>query len=354
VSGFRVRPYEPGDEHGILALFNRVFSEGNPAFEPRTLQAWRALYLDNPAGMQTFVATDADGAIIANYSAIPAAASVRGERRLCCQAVDTCVDRSWRGSLRKGSVFVTIAREFIAHYSTPGRAPFDDFMYGLPNEQAFPVGTRVVGYRPVHVPLHALVYEVGAGTDALIARLDAVAAGGAAAAAGPVTVSEGGAADIDAAAALFEAHRDEVPLGTWRDAAYLRWRYRSRADVQYRTLVARRPGAPAGSAAGALIFRLGWMGQPLVPLVDWFGPGADRGAHAALLAAALRIGRDAGARKFETWLTPNMPHHASLSALGLADEPTRFNLCIMTFAPTVDLEWARAHWCFSMGDSDIF
>ncbi len=104
---------------------------------------------------------------------------------------------------------------------------------------------------------------------------------------------------------------------------------------------------------GVLIFRLGWMGQPLVPLVDWIGPGSDRPASAALLAAVLRVGREAGARKFETWLTPNMRRHAELSALGLADEATRFNLCIMTFSPDFDLAWAKGHWFFTMGDSDI-
>jgi hypothetical protein len=344
MSGFRVRPYEPGDEHGILALFNRVFSEGNPAFEPRTLAAWSALYLDNPAGVQTFVATDSGGAIIANYSSIPAAAVVRGQRRLCTQAVDTCVERAWRGSLRKHSVFVTIAREFIAHFSTPGREPFDDFMYGLPNEQAFPVGTRVVGYQPVHVPLHALVHAVGDGTEAFIARLAAEAA------ADGVAVTEAAADDTATTAALFEAHLHEWPLGVWRDAPYLAWRYRARPGVDYRVLVARRGGA----LVGVLVYRLGWMGQPLVPLVDWIGPGSDRAALAGLAAVALRSGVDAGARRFETWLTPNMPAHASLSALGLADEPTRFSLCIMTFAPTFDLDWARTHWCFSMGDCDIF
>jgi hypothetical protein len=345
VSGFTVRPYEPGDEQGILALFNRVFSEDNAAFEPRTLETWRAIYLDNPAGVQAFVATDAaGGAIIANYSSIPAAAVVRGERRLCCQAVDTCVDRAWRGSLRKGSVFVTIAREFIAHFSTPGRQPFDDYMYGLPNEQAYPVGTRVVGYAPVHVPLHALVHDVGEGTGALVATLEAEAADGG------VTAAPAGEQALAAAATLFETHLHEWPLGVWRDAPYLAWRYRARPGVDYRVLVARRGEAPVG----VLVYRLGWMGQPLVPLVDWIGPGTDRAAHAALLAAVLRAGRDAGARRFETWLTPNMPHHASLASLGLVDEPTRFNLCIMTFAPSFDLEWARAHWCFGMGDTDIF
>src|SRR5262249_50274333 len=142
----------------------------------------------------------------------------------------------------------------------------------------------------------------------------------------------------------------EVPLGIWRSSAYLAWRYRPRADVQYRALLARR----GGRLCGVLVFRLGWMGQPLVPLVDWIGPGGDRPALAALLPAAARPATEAGGRRLETWVTPNTRHHATLAELGLRSEPTRFNLCIMTFGPRCELDWARAHWFFTMGDTDIF
>jgi hypothetical protein len=342
MSSFHVRPYEPGDEQGIVDLFNRVFSEGNPSFEPRTLDEWKGIYLDNPAGMQTFVGLDSDGRIVANYSSIPAACSVRGQRRLCTQAVDSCVDKAWRGSLRKNSLFVTIATDFIRHHSTPGREPFDEYMYGLPNEQAFPVGTRIIGYKPVHVPLMALAHDVGEGTPAWLDQLIGRA--------GPVTVEEFTGQDPAEIVALFEQSLEEVPLGLWRDGPYLAWRYRSRPGVQYRALLARREGR----LAGVLILRLGWMGQPLVPLVDWIGPGGDGQALAALLAAAGRMAVEAGGRRLETWITPNTRHHATLLDLGLVSEATRFNLCIMTFGADFDLEWAKANWFFTMGDTDIF
>ncbi|HTE05350.1 MAG TPA: hypothetical protein VK824_04070 [Planctomycetota bacterium] len=344
MASFSVRPYEPGDEEGLLALFNRVFSEGNPAFVPRTMETWRGIFLDNPAGMQTFVGLDAERQVVANYSSIPAAAVVRGERRMCTQAVDSCVDRAWRGSLRKQSLFVTIATEFIRHFGTEGQPSFDDFMYGMPNEQAFPIGTRIIGYKPVLVPLHALVHELLPASAAWHAALRAEGE------AGGVRVDEFSGADVGEAAALFERHLAESPLGIWRDAPYLSWRYRPRPDVQYRALLARR----GGQLAGLVVFRMGWMGQPLVPLVDWIGPGADRAALAALLGHVARLAQEAGARRLETWITPHTAHHATLAALGLADEPTRFNLCIMTFGPRVDLEWAKANWFLTMGDTDIF
>ena len=99
---------------------------------------------------------------------------------------------------------------------------------------------------------------------------------------------------------------------------------------------------------------MGWFGHRVLPLVDWIGPGGDQQALAALLAGACRLGVASGAQRLETWVTPNTAHHATLTALGLRPEPTVFNLCIMVFAPDFDLEWAKANWFFTMGDSDIF
>jgi hypothetical protein len=342
MSEFTVRLYEPGDEVGILDLFNRTFSEDNPGFVPRTLELWRHLFERNPAGTQIMVADDAQGRLIANYSSLPVFGSLRGEKRLCTQIVDSCVDKEWRRSLRKGSVFVTIGADFLRFFSTPGRAPFDDYIYGLPNEKAFPVGTRVLGYKPVHTPFYALVHPVGAATGEWLGSLASQSGG--------VTVQERRGDDWSEVAALFEAHLAEVPLGVWRDAPYLAWRYPPREVEPYRTLLARRGGA----LVGALVLRMGWFGHRLLPLVDWIGPGADREAVAALLGAAARLGVAVGAQKLETWVTPQTSHHATLSALGLVPEPTVFNLCIMVFGSDFDLAWAKANWVFTMGDTDIF
>lgn len=339
MSSFTVRPYEPGDEEGILRLFNEVFSEGNPGFEPRTLDTWEHIYSRNPYERQVLVATDADGAIIANYSAIPVEMSVNGERRPSSQPVDTCVHKDWRGSLRKNSVFVTIAREFVREFCTTGAEFYNEIMWGLPNEKAFPVGTRIIGYQPVHCPMPR---QVGAASpewiDALVARAEGV------------SVEPAGAESLAEIAALFEACVDEAPLGTWRSEEYLAWRYRDWPGVDYQALLARRDG----ELVGALIYRLGWFGQPIVPLVDWIGRGGDVAATAALLAEVSRITVEAGGSRLETWTTPNMARNASLLDLGLAQEASPFNLCIMVFSATFDLDWAKRHWVFCMGDSDIY
>lgn len=339
MSTFTVRRYEPGDEQAILALFNGVFAEGNPGYVPRSMDTWRHIYLHNPAGHEILVAVDESGRIVGNYSAIPAFCNVRGERRRSAQAVDTCVDKAWRGSLRKNSVFVTIARRYCEIFGETNEAYTNEYMWGLPNEQAFPVGTRIVGYRPVHCPLPKRVRDADAAwVDDLFRRADGI------------TLVESDGADLDQLAALFEQHLDQVPLGVWKSAEYLAWRYRDWPERPYHAVKAVR----GDELVGALVYRLGWMGQPLVPLVDWIGSGGDEAAVAGLLGHVARAALDAGGRRLETWVTPASGHHATLSRLGMTEEPSPFNLCIMVYSDLFDFEWARDHWVVTMGDSDIY
>ncbi len=335
-----VRPYEPGDEEGILDLFYEVFREDNPDMPRRPLALWRQLFADNPAGLQCFVAEDEAGKIIANYASMPAFCSVEGERRLCTQIVDTAVDRAWRRSLRKKSVFVVVGREFLSYWCVPGEQPYNEYIYGLPNERAYKAGTRILGYKPVLTPMptRVLVFD-----DARLAALGTHAR--------DVEVEEFDVGQPEVAAALFESHLDEVPLGTWRDAAYLRWRYRERAGVVYRGLLARRGGQPVMAAW----FRLGWADKSITPVVDWVGPGGDTEAVAALLGAAARItAAERGWNRVETWVMPQTTYWDSLDVLELGEEPSNFNLCIIDSMLDHDFEWARTHWFFTMGDSDIF
>lgn len=340
MTSFTVRPYEPGDEEGIVSLFNRVFSEDNPAFKARSVENWSSIYLDNPAGIQVFVAVGNEGDIIGNYSSIPSLCTLWGRAGLSTQAVDTCVDRRYRGRLSKGSVFVTIARSFIEHFSREGKEPFDDYMWGLPNEQAFPVGTRIIGYQPVRCPMPVWSMDL---ESEWVETMESKGAG---------CVIENwdmeGAADL--AERLYLAHADEAPLGLRKDAAMLRWRYRPREDVQYGVFVAKRDA----EAVGLLVYRLGWMDQPLVPLVDWLGGGADVEATAGLLGAVGKVAVEKGGRRLETWVSPTSPRATTLSTLGFEKGDSPFNLCIMTFAPEFRPDWSREDWSVTMGDSDIY
>ena len=53
-------------------------------------------------------------------------------------------------------------------------------------------------------------------------------------------------------------------------------------------------------------------------------------------------------------MPPWSGHWDRLQSIGFAPDPSRFNLCIRVFGPGFDEAWARDHWFFTMGDSDIY
>lgn len=335
-SDFTVRPYREGDEHGILALFNAVFAEDNPSFTPRTLEHWNWQFRDNSRGHHTFVAEDASGTLIGNYTAIPALWLDRGAPMLGSQAVDTCVAKAWRRVLKKEGLFLTLARAFFDAYGQPDR---DRIVYGFPNPQAFRIGTRILDYRPVHTPVVSLVRDFAQdwidylgpmGGDAVDVReVDAIPP------------------DVDA---LFDASMASLPLVLRRDRAYLEWRYARCPTFRYRVLEARA----GGRLRGVLVLRTEWFDKPLAPLVDWIVDGADREAVAGLARRAATLARDAGKTRIETWAPGWSSLANTLRTIGFAPDPSTFNLCIRVFGPDFDESWAKDHWFFTMGDSDIY
>ncbi len=337
---FSVREYRPGDEEGIVALFNRVFSHNNPTFIPRVVDIWRHVYLGNPFGHQIMLATDEHGEIIGNYSAIPTAQSVRGERRLGTQIVDTMVHPDWRG-MRKGGVFVEVTRAWKERFCHPAGPAYNDYFFGVIDDQIFKVGSRVVGYVAWHWPVPVWTRPVDA---AWVDELQAAGAG--------VTVTASDWSGLDAWQALFEQHVGEVPLGVWRTAEYLAWRYRDWPGAPFKALQAHRDG----EFVGALIYREGieWEARPGFLLLDWIGPSGDRETVAALLAAVSRAALQAGRARVECFPGPGRHRPATLAALGMVTEPSRFNSAGMIFTDTFDDDWLRENWSLAMGDFDVY
>jgi hypothetical protein len=342
---FSVRPYREGDEHAILALFNRVFQEGNPDFVPRTLGHWQWAFAHNPLGHQTFVA-EADGRIVGTYTAIPARWRFPEGVHLGGQAVDTVVAPEFRRSLRKNGLFLTLADQWFTHFGCRER---DRIVYGFPNPQAFRIGTTKVGYLPVHCPMldHALPVAVAARWNPESIHV--------------VEIDRFGREVDRFDAALAK----ELGIACVRDAAYLNWRYADCPSTHYRLL---RAESSSGRLKGFLVHGLGWHGfrKEIAPIVDFLVAPGDLATwqallgHAARSAAAQEIARSAAthpAPKLDTllaWAPPSHAHARDLAALGFRTSPSIFNLCIRIFTDTFDLEYARQHWYVVMGDSDIF
>ena len=339
---FEIREYRQGDEIGILDLFNRVFAENNPSFTPRSLAFWRWQFESNPLGHHTFVATStADRRIVGTYTAIPGTWLHDGGAFVGSQAVDTCVDAEYRRVLKREGLFLSLARAWFDHFGRPER---DRIVYGFPNPIAFRIGTRQLDYRPVHVPVVRMVRDFDA------AWIDYL--GGMGADAMAVEEVDQLPPDLDAAfRAMVDALGDEH-LVQRRDAAYLNWRYRTCPTIRYRFITVR--SMPDAKLQGVVVMRVKWFDKAIAPLVDWIVDGADQSAIAALAQAAARAAAVEGVTRLETWVPPWSAHRATLAKIGFAPDPSTFNLCIRVFGPRFDEHWAKEHWFFTMGDSDIY
>jgi len=341
-AGFRVRPFRPGDEHGILALFNEVFAVGNPDFVPRTLAHWQWAFERGPEGHQTFVAEARDVAesppqIVGTYTAIPARWRLPEGIHLGGQAVDTVVAPRFRRSLRKNGLFLTLADRWFDHYGCKER---DRIVYGFPNPQAFRIGTSKVGYLPVRCPMLELSLPVASAARFAPRGIH-------------VVELERFGREVDA---FDEALAPALGISAVRDARYLNWRYAECPTTSYRLL---RAESADGSLRGFLIHSLGWHGfrKDIVPIVDFVIAPGDLAAWQALLGAAARAAQKHAGPKLDellAWAPPQHGHWRDLQALGFDAAASRFNLCIRIFTDSFDVEFAKSNWYVLMGDSDVY
>jgi hypothetical protein len=335
---YAIRLFRPGDEHGILALFNRVFAVGNPDFVPRPLHHWQWEFERNPEGHPTMVA-EAGGAIVGTFTAIPARFRFPDGVFRLGQAVDTVVAPEYRQSLRKSGLYLTLAHAWYDHF---GKRSDIRFLYGFPNPQAFRIGTRLSGYEPVRCPVLESSLPIEAAAQWREDRVHVVE-----------IERFGGELDrLDAALA------PKMGIAAVRDAKYWNWRFPDCTTTRYRLL--RAESAATGRLRGFLVHGFSWHGfrKDVAPIVDWVIAPGDRPTWRALLGEAARSALQHTSPKLTdllTWAPPAHGHFADLAQLGFASKETIFNLCIRRFPDSdITAEESRERLYINMGDSDIF
>jgi hypothetical protein len=330
-----IRAYEPGDEEGILALFNEVFSEINPDFEPRTMAEWYWQFRDSPLGNQTTVAVEEGGRIIGQYTSIPQRTWLRGEEAVTSQIVDTCVASEYRRSLKREGVFLSVATRYfdIFAYGHP-----TVLCYGYPVPNAQRIGVRFLGYIPVLEPVTQLALELD---EEKVKAMEEAGRG--------VRV-EGVERFDERVDAFWEKMKPLIGYTLWRDARFFNWRYLDHPRVKYRCCQAMRDG----EVAGVLAYRIGWIGQRVTPIVELLTHPEDVETQAALTARAARDALKSDHPRLELWRPPNPVWYGAFPSFGFDVEPTRFNLINRLFADWMNNEWLMENYFFTMGDSDIY
>ncbi len=338
-SDLDIRPYAPGDEAGILELFNAVFAEDDPGYADRAEAAWRWEYLENPAGTQVVLGVEPQGRIVAQYACLPATVQIEGRRDCCGQGVDSVVHADYRRGLRKDGAWLRTARFYFDHFGVP---EINAYGYGFPNDKAYRVGVKLLGYTPVHAPVKTLARNLFAFDD------DAACAAGAA--------REGAVIELEAfderVDRLWSRLEPELPMSIVRDRAYLQWRYTRCPVGDYRVFALTAPG---GDELRALcVTRADWGGPPILALAEWMVARDDEGACARLLEHVVGVGREGGQARVEIWLPTWHEQHRAVAERGFLAEDCHSNLCIVIYAPALTLSWARENWFFTIGDSDVF
>lgn len=336
-----VRPYQPGDEIGLVQLFKRVFGV------ERTLDRWYWQFRDNPVGDQYIrVAVTDSGDLVGHYGGVPVLANWAGERLVLTQVVDVMADPAIRGGLsQRSGIFGRLLASYIQECLGPGRSALG---FGFP-----PIGNlrlgRLLGYRDLH--------RVQALTKCIdVSRTFSL----------PLFIATPGWVVEEVATLHAEADRlwlrcqPELPVAIIRDSQYLEWRYRQHPEVRYRVIAVRRRLSMGW--AGMAVMRLG-MGKELAFLghddtsaciVDWLVPASETRAAALLLAGCEAIGRENGMRRLSAWFRPDSVQWNFFSARGFQPELTPMYLTARPGIEGLSLEWAKDRWYYTMGDSDLY
>jgi GNAT superfamily N-acetyltransferase len=256
-----IRPYRPGDEAALAALFARVFNR------PMSEDHWRWKLTRLAAGMpNVFLAVVPDDTggdrPVFQCAAIPVRYRGPDGDVLGMVAVDAMTDPDFR---RQGLMSL-VSRHAYDCWRDAGAA----FVIGLPNEQwgsraralgwreLFPLSWRVRLLRPDRIVTRRLGRPLGLVAAAFSGPWKAFRRGG------PpsdptVRIRRAVAADaFDSLWPILERLRGSpTAYSIVRDRAWIEWRYLSAPDASYRIWVAEKLDSPIGYCVSRLVDRDG-------------------------------------------------------------------------------------------------
>ncbi|MFI5212927.1 MAG: GNAT family N-acetyltransferase [Gemmatimonadales bacterium] len=312
-----IRPYQPGDEAKILALFQEAFGK------PMSEAYWRWRFADNP--MRTFLIDLMwDGDVLAGHYAVSPVMLQVGTREVpTALSMTTMTHPAYQGR----GIFVKLARSLYERMAGSGFA----MVWGYPNFQSHRGFVRDLAWEDIY-EIPNLRLDVG-DPRRLPAPSDSVI---------PL---DGFDHRFDE---LWARLRARDALMTRRDRAYLDWRYIRNPLHRYAVL----GHVTAGRLDGYAVYKQFERALDLVDLVvdGDAGVGADLAAGVAGRAVVL------GLEQVNAWLNLTHPLHPALEKLGFvnAGPVTYFGARVLSEAVSAAEARDFRRWYFTMGDSDVF
>jgi hypothetical protein len=328
---YEFRTWRPGDEQGVLENWNRVYTAVGS--EPRTRAEVDWMLHGNPAGSRMWVAlhAEADGTqrIVGQYGGWPMATDAGGSQVGFVHCVDSAVDAEHRAGLKRPGLFVELAEHF---FDAHGGVDKDVLHYGLPNDRAWPVGSRRLGYELLR-PLELHLWTVEPGSPELPAGVE------------PLERFD------EQALWLYHRIAGGFHWATQRDASFLNWRFCDHPRHAYTRLGVRDA---EGILRGACILRtLDYEGVRACAIADWICPHEESEVGEALLAAARAEARRGGAAVLVGFWPEWSPWFETLQRAGALVVPSAWFLAVRSFSKRVDAMRLRDAWWFQLADTDL-
>ena len=238
---------------------------------------WTWKYRQLPGEARSWLATGAEGEILAHAGALRLPARRRAEET----GIWTLVD--WAGTSRRRGLrppLVDLGRRLLADLPRAGDAPW---IFGFPSERHFRLGERVFGYRPL-ADFTELAGDIPEGLRTALGTGDSAG---------------------DWAEAVWEGCGID---GVRRSAAFLNWRYYARPHRYYRFY-----RLPSRDVEGLAVFA--FVGEEAWGAELWLPRGGEW--YSSLLAVAADL-RAAGLRRWRFWPPPpGLGLEEVLTGLGL-------------------------------------
>jgi GNAT superfamily N-acetyltransferase len=233
--------FQSGDEEAVLGLFTTVFGRS------RSREHWNWQFRDNPYGgpYVSLARSARDRSLVGSYSVTPVMLNLMGRAVPGCQSVDTAVHPDWRNQ----RVFERTARDCYAWCQERGIVA----VVGFPNARSYPGFMRTLGWRRIGFP-RQYVLRLDWGRSLARAGLGPMAGLANAALRSRAAWSlssrrlvlerqtgSGITGQVSSAVpgdyeSLWAMVRSQEVLSTWKDEAYLRWRYDDHPDHTFEYL----------------------------------------------------------------------------------------------------------------------
>ena len=318
----RVRPYCPGDESGILALYNAVFNLDLPQ------KMWQWTYQQVPEEAAIIVVAENNEGIVGHYAVQPRPFWLNETPTLAGLAVGTMVHPSHR------NLTTLVEMAHLAYELCREKGLL--FLYAFPNDVAWKIRQMVLEWQA----LPQLTEWEGAlpVSDSLTAS--------------EIEIYKDLPAASLASLSLPKMSHNHKGIGGRRTPAWLNWRFFEKPDAEYKLLVA---GSLDNMEGYAVLKEYVRSGVRYGHIVDWQVPVAKASIAKNLLASAWKEFAQSKVECVSCWALPKSSLFQLLRDAGLTLTGRKTNFGYFNLSVEKDEILASSGcWNISMCDSDVY